>query len=58
MLFYRFISENLERHINEGERKAGKKNFSYADFSDEDAEFGRDETVKEKGFFIIDYQYK
>ena len=53
MLFYRFISENLTSYLNEQERKAGNPDFDYTTLSDVDAEFGRDETVKEKGFYIL-----
>ena len=53
MLFYRFISENLAEYLNEQERKAEAPNFEYAALSDKDAEFGREETVKERGFFIL-----
>ncbi|WP_419739582.1 type I restriction-modification system subunit M [Ruegeria sp.] len=53
MLFYRFISENLTGYLNEQERKAGEQRFNYAALSDEDAEFGRTETVREKGFYIL-----
>jgi len=53
MLFYRFISENLTAYINKGEHAAGDPSFNYADLSDEDAEFGREETVAEKGFYIL-----
>lgn len=53
MLFYRFISENLTGYLNELERKAGSPNFDYAALGDKDAEFGRAETVKEKGFYIL-----
>ncbi|MGE0558302.1 MAG: type I restriction-modification system subunit M [Burkholderiales bacterium] len=53
MLFYRFISENLTGYLNDQERKAGNKGFDYAALSDADAEFGRAETVKEKGFYIL-----
>jgi type I restriction enzyme M protein len=53
MLFYRFISENLTSYLNEQERKAGISDFDYVRLSDADAEFGREETVKEKGFYII-----
>ena len=53
MLFYRFISENLTSYLNEQERKAGSPDFDYVTLSDEDAEFGREETVKEKGFYIL-----
>jgi len=53
MLFYRFISENLTAYLNDAERKAGNADFDYAVLSDEDAEFGRRETVVEKGFYIL-----
>ena len=53
MLFYRFVSENLTAYLNAEERKAGNSDFNYADLSDAEAEFGRDETVKEKGFYIL-----
>ena len=50
MLFYRFISENLTKYINENEPDA---DFDYTKLSDEDAELGRADTVKEKGFYIL-----
>jgi len=53
MLFYRFISENLTNYINEDERRAGSKEFDYAKLSDKEAEFGKADTVKEKGFYIL-----
>ena len=53
MLFYRFISENLAANLNEHERKAGNASFDYAGLSDSEAEFGRAETVREKGFYIL-----
>jgi len=53
MLFYRFISENLTAYINVGERKAGDQSFDYALLGDSQAEFGRKETVEEKGFYIF-----
>jgi len=53
MLFYRFISENLTAYINAGERAAGEASFDYATLPDVDAEFGRADTVAEKGFFIL-----
>jgi type I restriction enzyme M protein len=52
-LFYRFISENLTNYLNEHQQKAGIKDFDYSKLSDKDAEFGRKETVLEKGFFIL-----
>jgi type I restriction enzyme M protein len=53
MLFYRFISENLTTYLNDHQRKAGQKDFDYTQLDDKQAEFGRKETVKEKGFFIL-----
>ena len=53
ILFYRFISENLTGYLNDQERKAGSPDFDYASLSDVDAEFGRAETVTEKGFYIL-----
>ena len=53
MLFYRFVSENLTNYLNEQERRAGSEDFDYSALSDADAEFGREETVKEKGFYIL-----
>ena len=49
-LFYRFISENLTNYINKLEPD---DNFDYAKLSDEQAEYGRNETLKEKGFYIL-----
>jgi len=53
MLFYRFISENLTLYINKEEQRTGNTNFDYSKISDKDAEFGRADTVKEKGFFVL-----
>jgi type I restriction enzyme M protein len=53
ILFYRFISENLAGHLNAHQQKAGFKDFDYAKLTDEQAEFGRAETVIQKGFFIL-----
>jgi type I restriction enzyme M protein len=53
MLFYRFISENLTSYLNKEEQRTGNNNFNYADLSDDDAEFGRADTLKEKGFYIL-----
>ena len=53
MLFYRFISENLTAYINKSERAAGHDDFDYAQLADDQAEFGRDVTVAEKGFYIL-----
>jgi type I restriction enzyme M protein len=53
MLFYRFISENLATYINNGEHNAGHASFDYESISDSEAEFGRKETVAEKGLYIL-----
>ena len=49
ILFYRFISENLTAYLNDLERRAGDADFDYAQLGDKDAEFGRADTVEEKG---------
>lgn len=49
-LFYRFISENLCAYLASFETDL---TFDYSQMSDEQAEYGRNETVKEKGFFIL-----
>ena len=53
MLFYRFVSENLTAYLNEHQHSAGQKDFDYTKLTDKQAEFGRKETVHEKGFFIL-----
>ena len=53
ILFYRFISENLTVYLNAGEHSAGEDDFDYAKLGDPQAEFGRKETVAEKGFYIL-----
>lgn len=53
MLFYRFISENLTAYINRAEHEAGETDFDYARLPDAQAEFGRKETVSEKGFYVL-----
>ena len=53
IMFYRYISENITKYINDGERKAGDKDFDYAKISDSEAESVRQDLVKEKGFFIL-----
>lgn len=52
-LFYRFISENLTSYINKEEQRTGNSKFDFTKISDKDAEFGRADTVKEKGFYIL-----
>ena len=53
MLFYRFISENLTTYLNIHQHKTGDATFDYVKLSNDQAEFGRKETVAEKGFFIL-----
>ena len=53
LLFYRFISENLTSYLNEEERKAGNPDFDYTKLSDEEAEYGREDTLADKGFYIL-----
>lgn len=55
MLLYRFISENLTNYINTEELRnpSTSRDFDYATLNDDQAEFGRAETVKDKGFFIL-----
>lgn len=53
IMFYRYISENITNYINEGEKKAGDKEFDYTKLSDNEAESVRTELVNEKGFFIL-----
>lgn len=53
MLFYRFISENLASYINQGEWKAGNPDFDYAKLDNQTAEYGREQTVQAKGFYIL-----
>ena len=57
MLFYRFISENITAFINAEEHRAGNADFDYAECSDEQAEFGREVTVQERGFYILPSQF-
>ena len=53
LLFYRFISENIENYVNENQRKAGEINFEYRNLSDEDALNGKSQILEEKVFFIL-----
>ena len=53
LLFYRFISENIENYVNENQRKAGIPDFKYRDISDEEALLGKTQILEEKGFFIL-----
>lgn len=53
LLFYRFISENIEHYVNENQRKAGIENFQYRNISDEQALMGKSQILEEKGLFIL-----
>lgn len=53
IMFYRYISENLTKYINDGEHEAGDPDFDYAEMPDEEAESAREDLVKSKGFFIL-----
>ena len=56
MLFYRYISENITKYINDGEHEAGDKAFDYAQLSDKKAKVAKEDLVKTKGFFILPSQ--
>ena len=56
MLFYRYISENLDHYISKGEWEAENKDFSYAKISDEEAAPIKDDIIQSKGFFILPSQ--
>ncbi len=56
MLFYRYISENLDNYISKGEWEAGNKDFRYSRLSDKKAKTAKEDIVKEKGFFILPSQ--
>lgn len=53
LLFYRFISENIENYVNENQRRAGITDFQYRNISDEEALLGKSQILDEKGFFIF-----
>src|SRR5574344_772931 len=53
LLFYRFISENIENYVNENQKKAGITDFQYRNISDEEALLGKSQILDEKGFFIL-----
>ena len=53
LLFYRFISENIENYVNENQRKAGIEDFEYRNISDDEALLGKTQILEEKGLFIL-----
>ena len=53
VMFYRYISEYLQKYIDSNEHKSGNKEFSYAAIKDAEAETIRNEMVNDVGFFIL-----
>lgn len=53
VMFYRFISENIENYINNIQKQAGEKDFEYRNLSDEEALLGKSQILQEKGLFIL-----
>ena len=53
IMFYHYISENLENYINNGEHEAGDLSFDYSELSDEEAIVAKEGLIEEKGFFIL-----
>ncbi len=53
VMFYRYISEYLEKYIDKNEHASGNTSFAYAKLSDKEAETIRDEMVNDVGFFIL-----
>lgn len=51
-MFYRYISENFTKYINNIETEVLDSNFKYENQKDEDIESGRENLVNDKGFFI------
>ena len=53
IMFYRYISEHLEKYIDDNEHESGDKSFSYSKMNDREAEAIREEMVNNVGFFIL-----
>lgn len=51
-LFYRYISEDLERFVNDWERANGNPSPDYASMADVDAEVAREAIVNARGYYI------
>lgn len=51
-LFYRYISESIIEYVNNLQQEAGEADFDYSQMTDEEAEYGREQIVDEKGYFI------
>ena len=55
-LFYRFISENITDYANRLMRESGAGDGDYTRMADEQAQYGREQLVRDKGFFILPSQ--
>ena len=55
-LFYRFISENITDYSNRLMRESGVVDANYVHMPDEEAVNGREQIVRDKGFFILPSQ--
>ena len=53
VMFYRYISEHLEKYIDKNEHASGNTSFAYGKLSDAEAQTIRDEMVNDVGFFIL-----
>ena len=53
VMFYRYISEHLEKYVDKNEHDSGNTSFAYAKISDSEAENIREEMVNDVGFFIL-----
>ena len=51
-IFYRFISEKIENHMNGYQRKAGRTGFVYGDLPDEKADRARKTITDMLGYYI------
>lgn len=51
-IFYRFISEKIENHMNGYQRKAGRTDFVYGDLPDEKADRARKTITDMLGYYI------
>ena len=51
-LFYRYISEDLERWVNDWERREGNPDADYAAMDDDDAYEAEEAIVNARGYFI------
>jgi len=55
MLFYRYISENFTKYVNQLESR-GNSGFNYAELSDDIAERARKTLLETRGYFILPSQ--